>query len=348
MSFKTFDSQDIVVSADSVTGTVWSGNKPRLTQFFTSSVQAASQTGNFYLHVYNTGSSDATAAVQFDIAYGDKNGSGSAFYNSLVTGSTPTKTIYGQYRTLVLGDENADFTFGGVTSSHFYALSIERARYKEQLALGTMTLKLSGSHGVKTLTDNSKVQGNIVFNDAGRVFQLVSGSEGTVFTGVNANGYTLNSGSYGLVLPDVGLILLNGSAMSGSSAGGCVGVDMPRQFNTDNALPAKLYNALTGSGTHGAIDSGNVFKLNSQETITADYVFVRARNNEFNFSENPSFISGSTGAVLFDSFVNNPQTFITTVGMYNEANELLAVAKLSRPLLKDFTKELLVRVKLDF
>ena len=348
MSFKTFDSQDIVVSADSVTGTVWSGNKPRLTQFFTSSVQAASQTGNFYLHVYNTGSSDATAAVQFDIAYGDKNGSGSAFYNSLVTGSTPTKTIYGQYRTLVLGDENADFTFGGVTSSHFYALSIERARYKEQLALGTMTLKLSGSHGVKTLTDNSKVQGNIVFNDAGRVFQLVSGSEGTVFTGVNANGYTLNSGSYGLVLPDVGLILLNGSAMSGSSAGGCVGVDMPRQFNTDNALPSKLYNALTGSGTHGAIDSGNVFKLNSQETITADYVFVRARNNEFNFSENPSFISGSTGAVLFDSFVNNPQTFITTVGMYNEANELLAVAKLSRPLLKDFTKELLVRVKLDF
>ena len=348
MSFKTFDPQDIVVSADSVTGTVWSGNKPQLTQFFTSSVQAASQTGKYYLHVYQTGSSESTAAVQFDIAYGDKNGSGSVFYNTLVTGSSPTKTTYGQYRTLILGDENADFTFGGVTSSHFYALSIERSRYKEQIALGTMTLKLSGSHGVKTLTDNSKVQSSVVFNDAGRVFQLVSGSEGTVYTGLNTNGYTSNSGSYGLVLPDVGIILLNGSAMSGSSAGGCVGVNMPRQFNVDNTLNASLYNALTGSGTHGAIDSGNVFKLNSQETITADYVFVRARNNEFNFSENPSFISGSTGAVLFDSFVNNPQTFITTIGMYNEANELLAVAKLSRPLLKDFTKELLVRVKLDF
>ena len=34
--------------------------------------------------------------------------------------------------------------------------------------------------------------------------------------------------------------------------------------------------------------------------------------------------------------------------MYNDTNELLAVAKLSRPLLKDFTKEALVRVKLDF
>jgi hypothetical protein len=46
--------------------------------------------------------------------------------------------------------------------------------------------------------------------------------------------------------------------------------------------------------------------------------------------------------------VNAPQTYITTVGMYNDNNELLAVAKLSRPLLKDFTKEALIRIKLDF
>ena len=348
MSFKQLDSQDIVVSADSITGTVWSANRPRLTQFYTSSLQIASQTGNYYAHVYQTGSNDSSATVQFDIAYGDKNGSGSVFYNSLVTGSSPTKTIYGQYRTLVLGDENADFIFGGVTSSHFYALSIERARYKEQIALGTMTLKLSGSHGVKTLTDNSKIIGSTVFNDAGRVYQLVSGSEGTVYTGNNVNGYTTTSGSYGMVLPDVGIILLNGEAMSGSNTAGCIGIDMTRQFNIDNSLTGKFYNALTGSGTHGAISSGNTFKLNSQETITADYIFTRARNAEFNFSENPSFISGSTGAVLYDSFINNPQTYITTVGMYNDSSELLAVAKLSRPLLKDFTKELLVRVKLDF
>jgi len=93
--------------------------------------------------------------------------------------------------------------------------------------------------------------------------------------------------------------------------------------------------------------TGN-FQLNSEETVTSDYVFVRARNSEFNYSENPSFISGSTGEVIYTQFIDNPQTFITTVGMYNDANELVAVAKLSRPLLKDFTKESLVRVKLDF
>jgi hypothetical protein len=95
------------------------------------------------------------------------------------------------------------------------------------------------------------------------------------------------------------------------------------------------------------IEGGN-FQINSQETITSDYIFVRARSSEFNYSENPSFISGSTGEVLYNSFINNPQTYITTVGLYNDVNELLAVAKLSRPLPKDFTSEALVRIKLDF
>jgi hypothetical protein len=97
-----------------------------------------------------------------------------------------------------------------------------------------------------------------------------------------------------------------------------------------------------------AINLGASFTVNSQETLTSDYVFVRARNSEFNYSENPSFISGSTGEVIYDNFINAPQVYLTTVGMYNDSNELVAVAKMSRPLLKDFTKEALIRVKLDF
>jgi hypothetical protein len=104
---------------------------------------------------------------------------------------------------------------------------------------------------------------------------------------------------------------------------------------------ASLYLAISGS-------TAKTFTLNSQESVTSDFIFVRPRSSEFNYSENPSFVTGSTGEVLYSSFINNPQVYITTVGMYNDANELLAVAKLSRPLLKDFTKEALIRVKLDF
>ena len=100
------------------------------------------------------------------------------------------------------------------------------------------------------------------------------------------------------------------------------------------------------SGADTAIP--NVFEANSQETLTSDFVFIRTRNTEFNYSENPTFISGSTGEVIYTYFINNPTVFPTTIGMYNDSNELLAVAKLSKPLQKDFTKEALVRVKLDF
>lgn len=341
MSFKTLTTTDRVISTDAVTGTVWSGNAPTLTTMYTSSVQFASNTGQYYLHVYQTGSNDATSAVQFDIAYGDKVGSGSLFYNNQVTGSSPSKTIYGQYRTLVLGDENAQFVFGDFSSSYFYAISVERARYKEKLAIGTMTLKLSGSGvtGGLSLTDNSSASPTTTFNDAGRVYQLVSGSAGTIYTGVNTNGYTPSSGSYGLFLPDVGLILLNGEALDGNSTGKGIGLGTSRAFDTNGYNTKKLYTALSGS---------NSWLLNSEETISSEYLFCRGQNFEFNFSENPSFISGSNGAVLFDQFINNPQTYVTSVGLYNQVNELVAVAKLSRPLLKDFTKELLVRVKLDF
>ena len=339
--FKIIQPEDQVISSDSITGTVWSNNNPTLSNFFTSSIQVAGNTGKFYFHVYQVASTDAAAAVQFDIAYADEFGSGSLFYNPLVTGSSPSRTIYGQYQNLVLSDDTEKFIFGGVTSSHFYSIAPDRARFKEKLLPGTMTLKLSGS-GLNNnlfLTDNSKNTSTVTFNNAGRVYQVVSGSEGKVYTGVNTSGFTTNSGSYGLFLPDIATILLNGYALDGPTGGQGLALATNRQMDVNNSNMNRLLNAMKRKG---------FFKLNSEETLTSDFLFIRAKNQEFNFSENPSFISGSTGAVLYDSFVDNPQVYITTVGMYNEANELLAVAKMSRPLLKDFTKEILVRVKLDF
>ena len=335
MSFKTFDSQDFVVSSDSITSTLWSTGTPTLTSFYTSSVQEAGSSGDYYLSIYQTASTEDTAAVQFDIVYCDILGSGSTLFNSAVPENSPTKTMYGQYRALILEDENANFLFGTdtnvITGSNFWVLSMERARYKESLFPGSLNLRLSGSNGIIQLTDNSNDVSVNTFIGSTRVFQLVSGSNGS---GINGSGYVAGSGSYGLVFPDLGTILLNPSAISQS-----IRVTPSRSNNSDGFNNRRLYNAISG---------GLSFTLNSQETITSDYVFVRARNSEFNYSENPTFISGSTGEVIYDNFINQPQTYITTVGMYNDQNELLAVAKMSRPLLKDFTKEALVRVKLDF
>jgi len=336
MSFKRLDPQDFIISADSITSTLWSGDTPTLTTFVTSSTQEQQSSGDYYLSIFQTSSTDSTSAVQFDIAYGNKQGSGSIAYNSGIEGKSPTSTIYGQYRTMVLGDENTDFTFGDYTSTEFIALPIERARYKEGLFPGSLNLSLKNGSDEIHITDNSKDVSSITFVDAGRKFELVSGSNGAAYSGT---GYTPGSGSYGWMLPDIGILLLNSKALEGSVADGGIGMAITRTNTTNGGTNAETFRMISSSAN---------FQLNSQETITSDFVFVRARNAEFNYSENPSYISGSTGEVIYDEFINSPQTYITTVGMYNDNNDLLAVAKLSKPLLKDFTKETLVRVKLDF
>ena len=326
MSFKRLDPEDFLVSSDTVTATVWSDETVTLTTFFTSSTSSTND--DYYKNVYKT---SARSDIQFALAYGDKLGSGSAQFNDLVAGKSPTRTVYGQFRNLIYGDENTEFNFGGTDSETFWAISVERARYKEKLLPASLNLVISGSSNLH-LTDNSKLVTTDTFLDCGRVYQLISGSDGTSYDG--GTGYSTNQGSYGLVLPDISTIILNPLAISSSIA-----VEVSRSYDAAGENISTIFNAVSGAAS---------FEVNSEETLSSDYVFVRARNSEFNYSENPSYISGSTGDVLFDSLINSPQSYITTVGLYNDTNELLAVAKLSKPLVKDFTKETLLRVKLDF
>lgn len=339
MSFKRFDQEDIVVSAESVTAPLWSGDAIELTTFFTSSNQIQGASGLYYCNVYADNVNETSSAQpQFAIAYANASGLGSNDYNTAVPGASPTSTIYGQYRSLVLGDEEAGFVFGEVSSSHFYVLNVDRARYKEKLLPGTLDLTLTYGSTTLHLTDNSNVVDTVTYVDAGRVYELVSGSLGTVHTGTQSNGYTIGSGSYGKFLPDVGVLILNANALEATAVSG--GISLGTLQNADN-------NDNNHLRLLEAMQSGSSFRLNSEETIASNYVFVRARNGEFNYPTNPSLITGS-GELRHNVMIDTPQAYITTVGLYNDNNDLLAVAKLSRPLLKDFTKEALIRIKLDY
>ena len=334
MSYRRFDTDDIVVSADSITTPAWTNNTVNLTTFYTDSTQILADSGKYYYNVYNSNVA-ASREIQFAIAYGNRLGSGSALYNSGVTGKSYSSTVYGQYRTLINGDEDTDFTFTSastvVTPNSVYFISIQRARFKEKVLPGTMTLKLSGSSGAGiSLTDNSKNVASDTFVDAGRVYSIYAGEDGTVSS---------TTVEYGKLYPDVGIIALNAEILSSSNY-----LDLGAgalQFNTSNS--SRNHN----SNFFEAISSGSGFKLRSDETIASNFVFVRARNSEFNYSTNPSNITGS-GELRHSVMIDNPQGYITQVGLYNDNNDLLAVAKLSTPLLKDFTKEALVRIKLDY
>jgi len=349
MSYTRLDASDFVVSADSVVAPAWSTGLPTLTSFYSASTEQLYN--RFYLDVYDADpASDSTATVQFSIAYGNVYGSGSQLYNTLIDGKSPTRTTYGQYRNLLYADENALFNFGvGCSASYdMMAINIERNRYKESLFPGTLRLILGNSTDTIELTDDSNDTSVVTYLDCGRVYNLVSGSYGsaTAATPVSASsvagGYT-PSGSYGLFLPDIGTIILNPRALSLPYASGGLAISWDESSNP--SLPSSSVN---NTNMFDIFQSGSCFQLNSQETVSANYIFTRVKNGDYNYTSNPSFLSGSSGQLIYSTLINNPQTYPTSVGLYNDNNELLAVAKLSRPLKKDFTTEALVKVKLDW
>jgi hypothetical protein len=317
MSFVRLDPQDFLISVGSVVAPVWSNTSSAyLSSFTVDSVQENSDSGQYFINAINDGE------VQFSVAYGHRYGSGSQFYYAGAPGLSPTKTVYDQFKNIVYGeDEGSVFNFAGYESVDFLAIVFARSRYKQALLPGSM--QLNGIVGGVKITDNSAISTVVDYLNCGRVYRLGSGSFGDGIMPSSAA-----NGSYGFLLPDIGTIILNPRA---------IGLTLNPGSNTTTTFPQNLIT-----------DIGD-FYMNYQESIASDFVFVRARNAEFNYSCNPSFFqSSSLGTVLYPDFAQNPQTFITTIGLYNDNNELLAVAKLSKPLKKDFTKEALVRVKLDF
>ena len=362
MSYTQLASSDFVISSDSITAPAWSSNQPQLSTFYTASVTTSTSIsqGAFYLNVYQLPYNATGSAIQFAIAYGDQQGSGSQWYNSLVPGVSPSLTTYDQYQTLIYGPEisgSQGFNFGGAAtnSPNILAINVDRNRYKQSLLPGTFNISLSGSAGQITLCDNSNDVSTVTYLDCGRVFNLVSGSFGNATNliplGGLAPGYTV-SGSYGLFLPDIGTIILNPGALALSAASGGIAltVDRANYGSGSYTLNASAsYTSTNNTLLYQAISQSANFQLNSQETVSSDYVFVRVPNSAYNYSSNPTFVTGSgNGAVLYSTMIYSPQTYITTVGLYNNNNQLLAVAKMSVPLIKDFTKEALIRVKLDW
>jgi hypothetical protein len=323
MSFLRYTPEDSVISAESVVRGLWTGDNNNLTLFYT-----ASGYTEYYLDVYNLTPSTAGSEVQFSIQYGHIAGSGSLPINSNVRGYSPSRVVYGTYRNLVYGTETQDFSFDNLTTaSQIYAINVSRNRYKQALFPGSFNLTLFSGSATIQLTDDSNTTSLTRFIGENEVYYIISGSNGSAYTSEATTTY------YGMMFPNLGVVILNAS---GNLSPYIHSASLATSSAQNNHL--KLYDSIV---------SGSSFKLQSEEVVSSRYFFTRVKNSDFNYTTNPSVIDAN-GNLLYNTLINNPQTYITTVGMYNDNSELLAVAKLSRPLVKDFTKEALIRIKLDY
>lgn len=395
MSIYTRFTADDIVEANPTTITtgLWSGDTGSLygSTAYLYSTQVTGNSGDYYLDVYNLDpATNELAEVQFAMTYGHINGGGAPTLDvSPQSATLPTKAIYSQYRNLLLDPSDAKFSFNGVDSDHIYVINLQRARVKEQLDPGNWQLPLSGANGYRTFIDDSgQTLGALTANSkAGRVFNVVSGSitgtSGVVTASINGSSW--GGVGYGLVYPDLGIIVLNPAAICPAagffinSAKTFTGSFASSSVTTPLYTSTAVLNLVTAEGapyapvTHSlaswnsqntayntaglfaalrnAINDGSnelQFRARSAETISSTHYFVRLRNKEYNYSNNPTFYDPDTGALVQSDFKNDPKVYITTVGLYNDQNELLSVAKLSKPLRKSYDEEVLVRIRLDF
>jgi hypothetical protein len=334
----------------------------------------------------NVAPTSASAEIQFAISYGHINGGGAPTLLDDSQATLPTKAIYSQYRNLLLDPTDTKFTFNGEQSDHIYIINVQRSRIREQLDPGNWELPLSGANGMFTFIDDSnQTLGAFTANSkSGRVFRIVSGA----IDDVSGSILVSSSVEYGFVYPDLGVIILNPSLIAETVGfyatesldefGSIFTGDTPaytkatlEAFNDSDfqsvftypfapftasvseaiwqtELSAYNHLGLLASMKWAIADEEKEFRARSAETISSTHYFVRLRNRDYNYSNNPTFKDPDNNTIIQPEFRRDPKVYVTTVGLYNDRNELLAVAKLSKPVRKSFAEELLLRVRLDF
>jgi len=346
--YQIFDAEDKIVETTKVTTGYFSDGGGILegSDMVTQSLTASQ--AQYYANIRKSG----TTTDEFSITFGNRPGLGS----SDVTGHT--KGIYQYYADLLLfPDEIEDVGFqfvSGSTEDNIFVIAAERARMKDRFNRKNWTLVLSGSNGAGAgakleLTDDSAYTAATP-TPVGNRYNIISGTAGTGFNGGGTGSFYAAGHPYGYVYPNLGLLVMDGTALaaqipgvaveSGSSvAANADGVGFQMDSASSAANHLKLFHTLK---------SGSFTARSEEDQITTSY-FVRARAAHWNFSNNPTFYSASNGTdatFSVSEFTGNPQTFITTIGLHDAQGTCVAVGRLSTPVLKNFSTEFTAKVNL--
>lgn len=230
-----------------------------------------------------------------------------------------------------------------------------------------------------TNVNKPAASGSFIITDAGAGATPQFAYGGTVANLVNAANTSLNVGlvfyDYGVVVLDMNKAFFASQHMSGvisaATASDTVGGvttqagttfigrnwtagNVSGSFIPDFVVSASIDDIVNhvASVRFGNISNSNDTAITFQNvtTINSTLVFCEAAADEFNYSSNPTFTDSDGRIVVIDqgSTTQGSFAFITTIGLYDAADNLLAVAKLSRPVEKNDTKKLSFRVRLDY
>ena len=344
---------------------LWSPTVTSLKTFYTSSAQNVSSK-EYYTQVWMSSSLNTKLNEMFSIAYANISGSGSKYVTTAYdvqgqASDTPSRAIYSQYKLMCLDETEKKFTLAnGNEVNHFYAVNINRSKFGDKLDPGNFELNIAELNGL-SYANNLFTGSNVQVSSSNKIITLIDDSLDSIdqyehsqkpavvrnlVSGSLANGiYNPSSPEYyGKVYPDQGTIIISAEKLNSS-----VTFNTFTGSNANGENTIKFFKSISGSA-----ESSNLgFVARGVEIKHQQSIFIRVNSNEMNYSNNPTFVNtdstlGRIGKPYFDSFVYNPYTYVTTIGLYNDNKDLLAVAKLSKPLQKSFNSEISITVKLEY
>ena len=158
----------------------------------------------------------------------------------------------------------------------------------------------------------------------------------------------------GIAVLDLRRSLDDTQVMSGTigSVGAIANTPMSASFIPDFVNSASMDDIIKHVATERFGTGSNTFLTFQNNTkINSTLIFCRATADEFNYSSNPTYTDSEGRVLVIDESQQGQEksfSFVTTVGLYDANEELLATAKLSRPVEKNDEKDLTFRVRLDF
>jgi len=360
------EGMDKISQTDKVTSPYFSDGT---TELLAANIVSSSLTDTNETYFFGVSNNSTATTEEWNVAFGSTNGYGSDDDDNAI--KAPTTAIYNQYASLLLAPtevtggffisrnnslasvpSNAKVSSG--KDEEIFILSARRSNMKDRINKGTWTVALSGSVAsssnagatILELTDDS-VNGSPTATPVGDRYNIVSGAAGTVQAEATDR-------TYGFFYPDMGVLVFSAAELSSSIPGRNTKVNDVTVFDDDDHK---------GFGTGTGVDANKKFALrfinclqptgaklrfrDEEDQVSAQY-FCRVRSGQMNFSNNPTFVSGSLNELRQTTMKGNPNTFITSVQLYNSNGEMVAVGNLSTPLKKNFSSEATIKVKLTY
>ena len=378
ISLNTAEGEDKITVTEKVTTTYFSNDA---TELLAANIISESLSDTNEQYYFGVAHSDTPTIPEFHVAYGNLDGKGGNTVSDTI--KSPTEVVYKQWASLLLpptevsggfiisrnsglSDAPSGASISSGKDSDIYVLAGKRALMKDRLNKKNWTIVLSGSTSVAAgkvgapnsvganvganglqLTDDS-VNDSPVSTPVGDRYNIVSGSDGSIASEASVR-------TFGWYYPDIGTMVFSGAELSASIPGAMsrgeqtatifdsgskkgFGVNSNEDADYKNAL--RFINCLQPTGAK--------LKFRDEEDQVSAQYFCRVKSGHMNFSNNPTFVSGSLNELRQTTMKGNPTTFITQVQLFNSTGDIVAVGNLSTPLKKNFSSEATIKVKLTY